>query len=300
MAKSPIHPYAFMIHEALVRLGLPSDGCTIADHVLRLEKGLAAEDEASLLFCWLGRCKLIHKLDQLIAPPTSRNDFLVPDLFAVFEYKGKEIPVLIEVKMCSKQSLSWRPDYYNRLLRYSELIGLPLLVACKWKKSPLRWTLTDIHCFQKTVTNYKLTNEAAVIFNLMFAFAGNFSLIFKEGITWHTRLKRIAPSKPAPGKRTYSMIARFEGDGFYTDGSGTRLEEPNKLLWPFFMGQPEPFTENGGIIDLRFVNPKDTFESADKVFEKLISPGKTSPYWRELLRSYGIPPGCTDDKENCS
>src|SRR4030042_2319303 len=110
MVESSIHPHAFMIHEALVRLGLAADGHSIADQVLRLEKGLAAEDEAALLFCWLGRCKLIHKLDQLVAPPASKNTFLVPDLLAVFEYKGKEIPVLIAVKTCSGQSLSWRPD----------------------------------------------------------------------------------------------------------------------------------------------------------------------------------------------
>lgn len=274
MGASSIHPHAFMIHDALLRLGLASDGRAIADQVLLLEKGLAAEDEASLLFCWLGRCKLIHKLDQLVAPPASRNTFLVPDLLAVFEYKGKEIPVLIEVKTCSRQSLSWRPDYLNRLRHYSKLIGLPLLVACKWKNSPMRWTLTEVCCFQKALNNYKLTNKEAVLSNLMFDLAGNFALVFREGITWHTRMKRLTPPKPIADKRnSYSITAQFAGNDFYTDASGTRLEADN-VLWTFFMGQPQPFTEEGATINLRFVNPKNTFESADKVFERIISPGQ--------------------------
>lgn len=280
-----------MIHEALARLGLASDGNTIADQVLRLEKGLAAEDEVSLLFCWLGRCKLTHKLDQLVAPPASRSVFLVPDLLVVFEHEGKEIPVLIEVKTCSGQSLSWRPDYIERLQRYSELIGLPLLVACKWENSPLRWTLSEAGCFQQNgSTNYKLSNEDAIISNLMFALAGNFALVFREGITWHTQLKRLTPPRPIARKRnSFSITVRFEGDDFYTDASGARIEAPDSRLWTFFMGQPEPFSEEGDTINLRFVTPKDTFQSADRVFERIISPGKKPPYWRELLCKYGIP-----------
>lgn len=291
MTKSSIHPLAFTIYEVLARLGLASDGNTIADQVLRLEKGLAAEDEVSLLFCWLGRCKLIHKLDQLVAPPASRDVFLVPDLLAVFEHEGKEIPVLIEVKTCSGQSLSWRPDYIERLQRYSELIGLPLLVACKWKNSPLQWTLSEAGCFQKkSAMNYKLSNKDAIISNLMFALAGNFALVFREGITWNTHWKRLTPSKPIAGKRnSFSMTVRPEGDDFYTDASGARLAAPDSMLWTFFMGQPKPFSEEGDIVNLRFVTPRNTFQSADRVFEQIISPGKKPLYWRELLRNYGIP-----------
>jgi Holliday junction resolvase len=280
-----------MIREALAHLGLPSHGKAIADQVMQLERGLAVEDEVSLLFCWLGRCKLIHKLDQLVAPPASSSMYQVPDLLAVFEHNGKEIPVLIEVKTCSRSSLSWRPDYITRLRRYSERIGLPLLVACKWKESPFRWTLSEIDCFQrKGATNYKLSKEEAVISNLMFVFAGNFALIFHEGITWHAKAKRLTPSKLIPNKKkSFTMTVRFEKGDYYTDAKGNRLNVPDSRLWTFFMGQPGPFSEKGDSIEIPFVNPKDTFQSADRVFERIISLYEKNLYWRELLRNYGIP-----------
>lgn len=291
MAKLKIHPHAYIIREALAHLGLPSHGEAIADQVMRLEKGLVAEDELSLLFCWLGRCKLIHKLDQLVAPPASRSIYQVPDLLAVFEYDGKEIPVLIEVKTCSSSSLSWRPDYITRLRRYSGRIGLPLLVACKWKESPFQWTLSEIDCFQRRgATNYKLSMEEAVISNLMFVFAGNFALVFNEGITWHAKAKRLTPSKPIPDKKkSFSMTVRFEKGDYYTDAKGNRLNMPDSQLWTFFMGEPGPFSEKGDSIEIPFVNPKDTFQSADRVFEQIISPHEKNVYWRELLRNYEIP-----------
>ncbi len=291
MAKLKIHPHAYAIREALVHLGMQSHGKVIADQVMRLERGLAVEDELSLLFCWLGRCKLIHKLDQLVAPPASRSTYQVPDLLSVFEYDGKEIPVLIEVKTCSSSSLSWRPDYITRLRRYSERIGLPLLVACKWKGSPFKWTLSEIDCFQRRgATNYKLSMEEAVISNLMFVFAGNFALVFHKGITWHAKAKRLTPSKAISGKKkTFSMTVRFEKGDYYTDAKGNRLNTPDSQLWTFFMGQPGSFSEKGDSIEIPFVTPKDTFQSADSVFEQIISPHEKNVYWRELLCNYEIP-----------
>lgn len=290
-----IQSQAFRIQEALSQLGIASDGNTIAEQVLLIEKGVSAEDEASLLFCWLGKCRLVHKLDQLAAPPSAHTDFVIPDLLAVFKYNGRDVAFLIEVKTCAANALSWRPDYMERLTNYSKLIGLPLLVACKWKKNAFRWTLTEACHFEKGPTNYKLSSERAILFNLMFDLAGNFALVFKEGITWHTKLRRSGPSPPVPGKKnTFTMTARFEDEEHYTDGTGQLIEAIDKRLWTFFMGKPEPFTESGDIIDLKFVNPKNFFKSADRVLESLLSSGKEPPYWRELLRNYGIPPDASE------
>jgi Holliday junction resolvase len=48
------------------------------------------------------KCKLVHKLEQEQYPLASSDKYQVPDLFAVFDYEGKEILVLIEVKSSSK------------------------------------------------------------------------------------------------------------------------------------------------------------------------------------------------------
>jgi Holliday junction resolvase len=81
-------------------------------------------------------------LSQQQYPPGSKNEFQVPDFFAVFESAAGSIPVLIEVKS-KKRTLSWKPEYYESLQRYGEVVGLRVLVA--WKETRSRsWSLVDI------------------------------------------------------------------------------------------------------------------------------------------------------------
>src|SRR5262245_11097826 len=122
---------ARLIYSAREELGWEiSDPAELLNRIKMLEAGLPAEDEFITLVNWLGRCKLIHKLDQEQYPLTSKDLYQVPDLFAVFERDGGLVPVLVEVKT-SKKNLSWKPSYLERLKRYSDLLHLPLLIACK-------------------------------------------------------------------------------------------------------------------------------------------------------------------------
>ena len=131
---------ARLLFEAMQQLGSAAKPDDVAARVKRLEVGLPAEDELSAVFSWLGRCRLVHKLDQLQTPSSSKNVWRVPDLLAVFEYDGRTIPVLIEVKTSKKPQLSWRPEFRDALRRYAELLGLPLLIA--WRYQSI-WTLFE-------------------------------------------------------------------------------------------------------------------------------------------------------------
>ena len=73
-----------LIHESLEQLGWTADAKSIAERVHRLNIGLPLEDEFSIICGWLGRCNLIHKLDQQQYPATSKDAFQVPDLLANF------------------------------------------------------------------------------------------------------------------------------------------------------------------------------------------------------------------------
>ena len=86
---------ARLIQDILSELGHGADPTTVAARVRALDRGLPAEDEFSVICSWLGKTRLIHKLDQLQTPPTSRDIYQVPDLLAVFDAGG---PFLIEVK----------------------------------------------------------------------------------------------------------------------------------------------------------------------------------------------------------
>ena len=124
---------ARLLYEAAEQLGWTSDSRAIVDRVRRLAIGLPAEDELSVLLPWLGRCCLVHKLDQEENSDHSKRKYRVPDLLAIFDYGGRHIPVLIEVKSTDDSTLSWQPDYRDALCAYAAALRLPFLVAWRQK-----------------------------------------------------------------------------------------------------------------------------------------------------------------------
>ena len=98
--------------------------------------------------------------------------------------------MLIEVKKTSKTSLSRRPDYFEGLRRYGQVLGLPVLLA--WKITPPGiWALVDLDQFQLARTNYRLTLEMALRDNLLGVLAGDFAVAFQPGLGMHLHLKRV-------------------------------------------------------------------------------------------------------------
>ena len=62
-----------LIQEVLAELGWDEDPKKIANKVKRLDQGLPAEDEFTAICSWLGKARLLHKLDQHQAPVSSRD-----------------------------------------------------------------------------------------------------------------------------------------------------------------------------------------------------------------------------------
>lgn len=116
-----MEPYdldAHTLHEALEQLGWRADAKTLSDRVRRMSWGLPAEDEFCVLLSWLGRARLVHKLDQMQVPPQSREVYQVPDLLAVFSLDGRDLPALVEVKARQKNQVSCTEGYVQRLEAY--------------------------------------------------------------------------------------------------------------------------------------------------------------------------------------
>ena len=108
------------------QLGWGVEAGQVATRIWRLNVGLPREDEFSVVCGWLGCCDVIHKLDQKQTPDKSCEKYQVPDLLAVFNVKGKQIPVLIEVKSKKDKTLSFRPDYLEKLSNYANVLKPPL------------------------------------------------------------------------------------------------------------------------------------------------------------------------------
>lgn len=173
-----------LIQEVLTELGWDEDPKKIASKVKQLDLGLPAEDEFTAVCSWLGKAQLVHKLDQLQAPLTSRDTYQVPDLLARFDDMR---PVLIEVKAKKKQTLSFKPDYLNRLQTYANLVGMPLLIA--WKHHGI-WTLFEAQHLTKADKNFNITLSDAMKDNLLGIIAGDVAYKIAPGAGIRLRVKK--------------------------------------------------------------------------------------------------------------
>lgn len=272
-----------LIYEALAGLGDVTDPDAIAKAVRRLDHGLPAEDEFSVVCVWLGRCELIHKLDQQQTPPNSRDCYQVPDLLAKFASAG---PVLIEVKVCNDQTLSFKPDYYQRLTAYADIVGLPMLIA--WKFHSV-WMLFELRHMSLAKVNYNIRFDLAMKQNLLGVLAGDVAyrpmpgagihlIIAKENLidtredgrttteTWQMRLRRID----------------FTGGG----GEPAKLHaETGQLFLTLDLGAEEEHSSTE--IRQSFVVTEETgMQFAHRALVGLLdweSGAKDRPSWRSLL-----------------
>ena len=108
-------------------------------------------------------------------PLKSRDTYRVPDVLAQFEQAG---PLLIEVKSKSKQTLSFTPDYLERLYAYAELVNMPLLIAWRYRGI---WVLFEARHLTKARKNFNISFSDAMRENLLGVLAGDVSYKIAPG-----------------------------------------------------------------------------------------------------------------------
>lgn len=278
-----------IISEALQQLGAGADPSVVADRVRRLQIGLPAEDEFSVLLTWLGQCRLVHKLDQLQSPSASRTRWCVPDLLAVFDYHDHEIPVLIEVKTSAFDNnlLSWRPAYRDALVRYADMVKLPLLVA--WRFGTF-WTLFDVRHLTPSPIRYKITFLDAIKHTLMTELAGDFSFSLRPGSGMHFKIRKLEETEDG-----------FHGvieDAYWMNAAGERIKEAPGVF-PLFLclEQESIVVEDGPVVTQSFVIPDGKMsEFAHRALVTLLrfSTRADDVHWRRALEQKITTPFATD------
>jgi Holliday junction resolvase len=237
---------ARLIFEAAEQLGW-SNPAEVAEFAKRLERGLPAEDELSVVFHWLGQCRLVHKLDQFPYPPGVWEQYRVPDLLAVFDVAGQHYPVLIEVKTSVDDALLWKPDYLSSLQRYASLLSLPLLVG--WKHRTF-WTLFEAKHFREATTNLKISFIDAMKQNLLGILAGDFSFSFRPGTGMHMRMRKL--------KETTAGFESVIEEAYFSNADGHRLGAVGGVLQFFLCIDQEPsVVETDTEVLQSFVIPTD-------------------------------------------
>lgn len=153
---------ATLIYNACSRLGWRGNPREIAEKVNQLRRGLPKEDEFTALAVWMGKCLIIHKLEQEQFPGLSREKYQVPDFLAVFDFHGRTVTTLIEVKTTSDVRLKpFTNAYYCRLANYASLLNLPLLIAWRIERLDL-WCLFELERMKKKRTAFHINFQTAM------------------------------------------------------------------------------------------------------------------------------------------
>jgi len=292
-----------LLYEACEQAGITAS--LTKDDVIRrfeaLDRGLPAEDEFAVLAGWLGKCTLIHKLDQAQFPMSSRDSYQVPDFLAVFENEGRKTPTLIEVKKTKDMSFKWAKSYYRKLRAYANLLNLPLLIACKFRPDDGNWaiwTLFEAHVFDNPDSSYKVTLERALGENLLSQLAGDFVLDVKAGVGLHMRVD-LSGDK-ADWKRMREANKFFGAMSvFWTNGDGKRIDtaqlSPGLLAILNCIPSLSDFSRNDGesymIQSSVLQDNRPIF--AQHILPLLLTEGQAlvddSIWWREILGRGNLP-----------
>jgi Holliday junction resolvase len=275
---------ARVLYEAAEQLGW-SDPKEIAKRARALERGLPAEDELSVVLFWLGRCRLVHKLEQFPYPPASQKEYRVPDLLAIFEGRQGPIPVLIEVKSQEDKVLSWRPDFIVGLEQYASTVGLPLLVA--WKHRTF-WTLFETRHFSPATKNMNIAFEKAMRESLLGVLAGDFSFSFREGAAINLRMRKLGKTKTS-----FNVVIE---DAYFTDPAGVRVKAKDTagLMLLFICVEDDALLEETEDTFLqRFViRSSQQLEFAHRALVKILATYRGSGeslLWRQVLKQRKLP-----------
>jgi Holliday junction resolvase len=272
-----------LIQEVLAELGYAASPAEIANRVRRLNLGLPAEDEFSVICAWLGKCRLLHKLDQQQVPVASREAYQVADLLALFDSAG---PFLIEVKSKAKPKLSFQADYLKRLTDYAALLRMPLLIAWKFHKI---WTLFDVRHLKLARTNFNITLSDAMSQNLLGVLAGDvaFKLAPGAGIHFDLSKEKLVNVECHEDGVTEHWNMRIS-DAFITSGSGVRRTglhaETQQLLAIWDLESREEHSAN--MIRMSFEVGTEGFQFAHMALPRLLEWERKSDgaqRWRRLL-----------------
>jgi Holliday junction resolvase len=276
-----------LIQDALAELGYNANAAEVAERVRRLDIGLPVEDEFSVVCAWLGKCQLLHKLDQHQVPITSKQEFQVPDLLAKFSTQTSKFPVLIEVKSKNQPRLSFKPDYLERLQKYADLVSLPLLVA--WKFHSV-WMLFEVRHMKKATSNFNISLNTAMQENLLGVLAGDVAYKIGAGAGIHLRFhkdKLLSIEKSDEGSS--EQWAMTIDNVSFTDREGARRtdldDDVRSLFTAWDLEDKEEHTDTH--IHMHFVSEGDGIQFAHTTLVRMLnweSPYDDRPHWRKLLR----------------
>ncbi|MDE0330692.1 MAG: restriction endonuclease [Nitrospinae bacterium] len=232
----------------------------------------------------MGKALLVHKLDQQQVPLKSRDTYQVPDVLVQFENAG---PLLIEVKSKAKQTLSFKPDYLQRLYAYAELVNMPLLIA--WRYHGI-WVLFEARHFKKAHKNFNIRFSDAMRENLLGVLAGDVSYKIAPGAGIRFRFKKeeLLTVEKDGGTVTEEWRMRIDDVGFTIEGGEVAEDldpEVSTLFTTWDLEERQSHSDTH--VELQFVAGNDGMMFGHMALTHLLNwtlPQGRTINWRHAIR----------------
>jgi hypothetical protein len=242
-----IHQIAELFHQ----LHHTANPESLSKEAERILGATAPEDEFMAIATWCGRCSLIHKMAPDKYPSASDDVYKVPDLFAVFEYEGRKISSLIEVKSTYTtarpgpiKTAKISPNYKRRLQNYGKLLGLPVLIAQQIRPGGF-WLLVDL----ETIGTNGVPNTKE---DLSSTLLGAFSLVFRAGTKFVLRVER----QEVFSDKEFNGVIR---EAYFETANGEKLSKTHSPMM-LLLGLGDPIDrqeDDGKTITMIFEIPAD-------------------------------------------
>jgi Holliday junction resolvase len=263
----------------------------LVEKVKRLDIGLPVEDEFIAVCSWLGKCSLIHKLDQQQLPEKSKGTYQVPDALALFSTQSTQTPVLIEIKSKARQTLSFSGEYVAKLERYSALVGMPVLVA--WKFNGL-WVLFELQQMKKAKSNFNISYSEALQNSLMCALAGDFAYKVGAGAGIRLRFKKeqLVSAEATSDGSSEQWMTRVDRAEFTDRLNNVRTdlsEDVRSVLMTWNLEERQYDTESH--VQLDYVAGEEGIDFAHRSLVRILQwdlQDDARPQWRQALRTSRI------------
>lgn len=277
----------WLFQDALAHLGWDADPKELADRVRRLDRGIPAEDEFAAVCAWLGKCTMLHKLDQVQVPATSKAQFQVPDILARFSTQSNDRPVLIEVKVKDDPQLRFSKGYMAKLQAYANLMGMPLLIA--WKHHGV-WSLFETKHLVEEKGNFYADFLEVMKQNLMGVLAGDVGFVVGSGAGVHLRMRKdeLVSELVHDGKRIESWQGAFD-QVQYTTYTGETVDDLDGQVQAVFMcaDLEEQSEDLGDHIWFHYVGSDETGQFGHRALVELLDwelAAEGGPRWRHVAR----------------
>ncbi len=277
---------AHNVLRALSKVGdAPEQSKALLKRIRHVEYGLSAEAECMAILAWLGKCVFVHELNQDAYTKDGLEEMQVPDLFAVFSRDGRELRVLLEVKSTKKLFVPWTAQYSEKLARYGELLGLPILLA--WRPRRLgNWLLVD-PMSADLCKDGRIGLGDAMMHNLMGVIAGDFWVTPKPGIGLHLAGKILG--KKVQTANGYQGTMKITDVFFGTRDN--RFSEPSNAIAAlvFSAASEEYCMEQGGKVLWGYITPDELGirSSAQQLLRTLVGWARKDDQriaWRHVLK----------------